>query len=648
MPGKLDQVAFRRLRNLCCSDMIAMAFLNHRFTIVRPALPFFLAVFWLFPPQRVESAQPDLKSAILEKAKERRDGKKPALILVRPEASETWYPRISFAGATDPDAAVTVNGKKTKVHPTGAFAGMADLKPGKNSIAIVAANEHGSVKKAVEVYRRGGGEIPRIPRWPIAIDKDQPMAPSADHELREGDTVEVSFFGSAGHKASFRVGEKGEWRPMTERTEAGNGASAYESAYRLGGDTGLDGALVHFRLESKSKDKTGPPAFATAPGKLTDLSGQPPRVVETLLEYTPVYPDPKGRRAIAILPKGLTLASSGSQGSWRKVALGEGSAGWLRSKDSKLLKASAAQAVSQIGSLDTLSDATGTTITVEMDKVSPLIVSNSSAPPRLTARIPGARISAALEEPDLQMPPLGCLSWDSTGDESAKLIADLAIGRAWGWKVNYAQDCVQWFIKSPPDLGNATGELPLRGLSVIVDPGHGGVDTGAVGATGLAESDVNLAVAKLLAERLEGSGAEAMLTRSTDKYLKLDERVRMAERSGADLFVSIHNNSVDENKDPNAARGTMVLYYHDQALPLAQAIYARTSAATSGIAPQGVDVGDFSVLRNHTSMPSVLIEGLFVSSPEDEALLMSGKFLDGFADTIYKGIVDCLDNDRSG
>ncbi|HQB83035.1 MAG TPA: N-acetylmuramoyl-L-alanine amidase, partial [Candidatus Rifleibacterium sp.] len=86
--------------------------------------------------------------------------------------------------------------------------------------------------------------------------------------------------------------------------------------------------------------------------------------------------------------------------------------------------------------------------------------------------------------------------------------------------------------------GFAQNLKPLKGISILLDPGHGGADPGAVGPTGLKESDVNLRVARYLRDLLRADGAEVKMTREKDTALSLGERVAMAEKLKPDLFVS--------------------------------------------------------------------------------------------------------------
>jgi len=136
-------------------------------------------------------------------------------------------------------------------------------------------------------------------------------------------------------------------------------------------------------------------------------------------------------------------------------------------------------------------------------------------------------------------------------------------GNLWGYNVSYTgTDTVLRFAYKPHV---SEGDKPLTGITIVLDPGHGDQDNGALGVpgkTGPDENAVNMAHALLTRDLLEKQGAKVLLTRSRkDEFLTLDQRVEFFEKSGADLFVSIHHNSLAESTDANTVSGTEV-YYH--------------------------------------------------------------------------------------
>ena len=169
---------------------------------------------------------------------------------------------------------------------------------------------------------------------------------------------------------------------------------------------------------------------------------------------------------------------------------------------------------------------------------------------------------------------------------------------------------------------------------VVLDPGHGGSDPGAVGPNGLKEAHVNLAVALKVAEKLRKAGVEVKLTRTSDVFVDLQPRCDIANSSGTDYFVSIHCNSAGTPE----AKGTETYCYKfgGQGEVLAKAIQAELIAATSR-ANRGVKTANYYVLRN-TNMPAVLVELAFISNADEERLLRSAEFQEKCAAAIARGI----------
>ncbi|MEA1924911.1 MAG: N-acetylmuramoyl-L-alanine amidase [Candidatus Altiarchaeota archaeon] len=176
---------------------------------------------------------------------------------------------------------------------------------------------------------------------------------------------------------------------------------------------------------------------------------------------------------------------------------------------------------------------------------------------------------------------------------------------------------------------------------VVLDPGHGGKDPGAVGPTGLQEKDVALQVALKTKSLLEASGITVILTRSTDTYVSLSERVNIANNANADLFVSIHCNAFT---DPSA-HGTETWYSSsapdpDKAKKLAEFVQSELLSQL-GLRDRGVKKNGFYVIK-YTDMPSCLAELAFISNPNEEVLLADPSFQQKAARGIYEGIMDYL------
>ncbi|MFQ5906806.1 MAG: N-acetylmuramoyl-L-alanine amidase [bacterium] len=213
---------------------------------------------------------------------------------------------------------------------------------------------------------------------------------------------------------------------------------------------------------------------------------------------------------------------------------------------------------------------------------------------------------------------------------------------------------------------------------VVIDPGHGGKDPGAVGQRGLEEKTVTLDIAKRVAELVEERlGIDAVLTRSTDEFVSLKERADIANKKKADLFVSIHCNSSEKQKSrgtetyflsvaktdwaravearenavikfelPEGARDVTSLEYIlwdmaqnefvNESSELAESVHEELTARFA-IEDRGLKQAEFYVLKG-CFMPAILVEVAFLSNRKEEKLLRKKSFRQKAAEAIYEGI----------
>ncbi len=233
----------------------------------------------------------------------------------------------------------------------------------------------------------------------------------------------------------------------------------------------------------------------------------------------------------------------------------------------------------------------------------------------------------------------------------------------------------------PEDNVSSLSEaLGLKIKTVVIDAGHGGHDPGAIGPTGLKEKDVNLRIAKALKQKLDKDGGKfgitkVYLTRSTDKFIPLEERTAIAKKHGADLFISIHCNAA-RNKQAYGIETYYLSLTKDKA---ALAVAARENASTSisrsemdkvlkqyllgakieesrslaglvqnsvvtnisakypPVKNKGVKKAPFIVLIG-ADIPSILVETSFITNPRDEKRLKSNDYVNKIADGIFAGV----------
>jgi N-acetylmuramoyl-L-alanine amidase len=171
---------------------------------------------------------------------------------------------------------------------------------------------------------------------------------------------------------------------------------------------------------------------------------------------------------------------------------------------------------------------------------------------------------------------------------------------------------------------------------VIVDPGHGGKDSGAPGRGGVLEKDIVLSISQKLAALLEQQGLQVKMTRNSDYFVDLAPRVDMAQRAGADLFVSIHANSISGRPD---VRG-LETYHYGKGEGLARTIHSNILQSMD-IPDRRVRSARFFVLRKN-SMPAVLVETGYVSNSYEASRLSDPDYQNQMARAIARGIMQYI------
>jgi N-acetylmuramoyl-L-alanine amidase len=224
----------------------------------------------------------------------------------------------------------------------------------------------------------------------------------------------------------------------------------------------------------------------------------------------------------------------------------------------------------------------------------------------------------------------------------------------------------------PLDIGEIPKPLYATKLRIVLDAGHGGWDWGTVGRKGLLEKDLTLDIVERLGQLVESRlGAEVIYTRKDDNYLALEKRAEIANLAQASLFVSVHANYSDypsargvetyytntyssvkartEDADEAPAAGLKTIDWtnvdirakvHESkrvAASVQRSLYAMLAAKNPGLPNRGVKEAHYVVLTG-TSMPAILAEVSFVSSPTDENNLQSATYRQQIAEALYSGI----------
>jgi N-acetylmuramoyl-L-alanine amidase len=219
-----------------------------------------------------------------------------------------------------------------------------------------------------------------------------------------------------------------------------------------------------------------------------------------------------------------------------------------------------------------------------------------------------------------------------------------------------------WVVRTPcGDTATLTDGTPVAAATIVLDPGHGGTEPGAISPSGLREADVNLEVTRHTQASLEAAGVSVVLTRTGNYDVELSPRAEIARALGARAFVSIHHNA--EPDGPHDGPGTET--YYQIASPdskrLAGLIYEEVVGALSAydvpwVADRDAGAkfrpgqrGDYyAVLRLPQDVVSVLVEGAFMSNPPEAALLDRPDVQAAEGEAVARGILRYLNTGDPG
>ena len=193
-----------------------------------------------------------------------------------------------------------------------------------------------------------------------------------------------------------------------------------------------------------------------------------------------------------------------------------------------------------------------------------------------------------------------------------------------GWIVNIDGDTDQ--------VNRAGVEKYLEDKVIVIDPGHGGRDSGTIGVGGTLEKNLTIQTAELLRDKLQAAGAKVILTRSSNTYVALPSRVSISHIHNADAFISLHYDSTMDE----ITSGITTYYYHGYQQALASSI-ANSLGSTMQVPNRGYRLGDYHVIRENKRV-ATLIELGYLSNPVDELTITTKEYQETITSAIYNGL----------
>lgn len=547
-------------------------------------------------------------------------------------------------GAAPPGAQVTCNGLPVRVNASGYFAHVVKLSPGLNRFKI---------------RRTGGGAGLDItvkrppPPSPLAASPlkalNDTAAPLEDLAVAGGDIIQFALRAAPGATVSVTVGKR---TIQLVPSAASKGSvnlgrqTAFGVSYQRSPASLRDLYSAFFKVPAGEPWKAIRPVYTVrkggqvlkipARGKITVLSQ--PEAWRSKHDDTIVRLGPGAARTTP-LPAGVRFLSDGRRGESRRLSLADGKHVWILEQDLEPDPDSGQPPDSKVTTINLGSDSYGAWVRIPLSQRLPFRIEQNINPSRLALSIFAATADTDFVTPETVEPKdaqsaalIDFVTWRQKSDGHYEAVIHLKEKRQWGFYADYDGTDLVLHIKAPPRLSDDS----LRGLTICVDPGHGGKEPGSVGCSGIPEKDVNLAMSMKLKEALEAAGAKVIMTRTSDADVSLAERVKIAVDSRADLLVSVHNNALPDGADPWKEHGTSSYWYHPQSIELARRL--RESLISSiGLPDYGTRYQNLFLCRP-SQMPAALVEVGFMIHPDEYALLIDPSFQEKVATGITNGV----------
>ena len=328
-------------------------------------------------------------------------------------------------------------------------------------------------------------------------------------------------------------------------------------------------------------------------------------------DNTPLRSTPldSGMNRISHLFKNTELVIDGEQGIFYRVYLSKDKYAWVLKKDVSKIENNKSKSVANFIDMNSQKYKNAYVQTIKFSKNLPY-----------TVEIQEKEILFKIYNPELS--------------DNSVYTLNLPKPKKYFYKVTLEDGCYTFKVSKLPES--------IEECTIIIDAGHGGTEKGAIGCLGDMEKDINLKIALELQKILNNFGANVIMTRACDGNISLEDRVKIAKENNANIFISIHLNSIgDIPINVRKNRGTSIYYYNPEAKQLAE-ILEKSISKTAGTKKDGVKEASFAVIRP-SEYVGVLVEAAYMINPMDTLLYLSKDFATDVAKGIANGIKEFLE-----
>ena len=532
-----------------------------------------------------------------------------------------------FRGMTTPNSQLTVNGVSFPVYPTGAFAAEVRLVEGQNIVNFVVRHNGKETVNNLNIYY-----LPLKPQQVTSrFEIEQAELIPNISMVYPGDLIRVKVKTLSGCNVSWLNGIALEELPIEDAKDI---TGIYQGQY----------------IVKENDSLLASPVTVTVNNGEQSISKEIVKSITVIDPLKPLYirskgdnpylnyglgQDRLGGSKIGYISAGIDMKVLNKVDRHYKVQLSNRRTAWIPESEvdnprtQKLFKPEALSS-----SWSVYGDDNYDYVKISLSDKLPYRSFQEINPTRIIVDIFGAATNTVWITQLFTIKTIANVNYEQIENDVLRIFIDLNTKQHWGYGVYYENHSLVIQVKHQP-------KLQLKGLRIALDAGHGGEASGAVGTTGMKEKDVNLELVMMLKAELEKQGANIILTRTDDSDISMQQRLNLLSQQKPDILVSIHNNA---GGNPITTKGTSTYYRHIGYRPLSTAILSRLLELD--IKNFG-NIGSFNfALSSPTEYPNVLVEGLFMSSPEDEAKLADNNFRKKFVKKIVEGLKDFLNEAR--
>nr|WP_174763931.1 N-acetylmuramoyl-L-alanine amidase [Anabaena sp. UHCC 0253] len=552
------------------------------------------------------------------------------LVVFPPTNHQTSTEKIFFIGTALPKGQVVINGKLVNRSKTGHFSPSFPWQLGENIFKVRYQNPEREIKimrvSTQPELPQGLGfaknsltpaaDIARLPGEPICFSAVAPPQATVSVNL-PNQTVALLPQPSQAELPPNSSVLTGLNQPILSSLTKYQGCTTVANAADLG--------KPRFNLQLNNQTIT-----QTGLGKIEILAPTQLAVVEVTSESCVTRTGPSNDYSrLTPLPKGTMATVTGKEGEWLRLDYGA----WVNSKETKIITGAVApQTV--IRSVGYRQLAKATEIRFPLQTAVPVSVEQGNKSLTLTLYNTIAQTDTIRLDDN---PLISHLDWQQVTPQQVKYTFNLKKLQQWGYKLRYDHTTLVLTLRHPPHLQQSK-RLPLSGIKIVLDPGHGGKESGSSRPTGYLAKDVNLLVSKLLRDELAKRGATVVMTRDDDQDVSLVQRQEIINQEEPAIALSIHYNFLPDNSNNANTRGLVSFWYHPQAH--SPTVFLHNYLVNKLPQPSfGVFWNNLALTRP-SAAPAVLLEFRFMKNANEFEEIVNPQQQQKIAETLADGVTE--------